>query len=506
MSFNNLPLHERLHRALGTAGYTSPTPIQAAALPVALAGNDIVGTAQTGTGKTAAFVLPILQRIMASPERSMATRALILAPTRELAEQIHASIQQLGIHTNIRSATVYGGVGMALQERALRKGAEIIVACPGRLLDHVDRGYVDFSQLDCLVLDEADRMLDMGFLPPITKIIKMLPAGRQTMLFSATFAQELQSFVRNNLQNPQRIDIGLSAPAETVEHALYPVPQHLKTSLLIAMLRRMDTESVLIFTRTKHRANRVMEQLVKQGYDAGVLHSNKSQNQRQLTLDNFRAGKLRILVATDIVARGIDVTTISHVINYDIPDCADSYIHRIGRTGRMERTGEALTFVTHDDASTIRDIERALRASIETRTLDEFDYKQPAPHADEFKRAPQPPRRAPKAAAPAPARAAAAPAKRTGFIRADGKNPGRSRELGSREYSRKESASRATGGRDAARNVHPLETGITAAPPQRNGNSRGTGNGRPAASSAQPWSGNKSGGRSSSPARGARRF
>lgn len=400
MLFQEFPLHEQLHRALNTAGFVTPTPIQEAALPVALDGLDIVGTAQTGTGKTAAFVLPILHRILNGPRNVRKTRALILTPTRELAEQIHDAIGLLGQHTNIRSATVYGGVGMVPQEQALRNGTEIIVACPGRLLDHAQRGNINFSGIDCLVLDEADRMLDMGFLQPITRIIDMLPATRQTMLFSATFAPELNTFVNKTLRKAHRIAMGTAAPAETVEHALYPVSQHLKTKLLLELLKRMDTESVLIFTRTKHRANRIMEQLVRAGYNAGVLHSNKSQSQRQLALDRFRSRELQILVATDIAARGIDVATISHVINYDVPDCSDSYIHRIGRTGRAERDGEALTFITSADNIILRDIERVLGARIEQRRLADFDYNQPAPQGDEFYRAPLPPRRQSRSAAP----------------------------------------------------------------------------------------------------------
>ncbi|MHB0938183.1 MAG: DEAD/DEAH box helicase [Armatimonadota bacterium] len=393
MFFQEFPLHEQLQRALLEAGFETATPIQEAALPVALEGHDIVGTAQTGTGKTAAFVLPILHRLMTPRQKNRHTRALILTPTRELAEQIHEAIVMMAARTDIRSATVYGGVGMVAQERALRNGTEIIVACPGRLLDHVQRGNTNFDRVDTLVLDEADRMLDMGFLPPITRIIGLLPTQRQTMLFSATFAPELNKLVDKSLRAPQRIAMGTAAPAETVEHALYPVPQHLKTALLMELLKRIDTESVLIFTRTKHRANRIMQQLGAAGHDAGVLHSNKSQNQRQLALDNFRAGKLQILVATDIAARGIDVATISHVINYDVPDCADAYIHRIGRTGRAERDGEALTFVTTADGDILRDIERALGARIEQRRLEGFDYSRPAPKGDEFARAPQPPRR-----------------------------------------------------------------------------------------------------------------
>jgi len=393
MYFQEFPLHEQLQRALLDAGFETATPIQEAALPVALEGHDIVGTAQTGTGKTAAFVLPILHRLLNPRQNSRHTRALILTPTRELAEQIHEAITMLGARTGIRSATVYGGVGMVPQERALRNGTEIIVACPGRLLDHVQRGNTNFEHVDTLVLDEADRMLDMGFLPPIMRIIGLLPPARQTMLFSATFAPELNKLVDKSLRQPHRIAMGIAAPAETVEHALYPVPQHLKTALLLELLKGDETGSVLIFTRTKHRANRIMQQLVAAGHSAGVMHSNKSQNQRQLALDNFRAGKLQVLVATDIAARGIDVANISHVINYDVPDCADSYIHRIGRTGRAEKDGEALTFITPADRDILRDIERTLGSPIEQRRLDGFDYSRPAPRGDEFARAPQPPRR-----------------------------------------------------------------------------------------------------------------
>ena len=374
MSFQDFPLHDRLQRAITSAGYLVPTPIQTAAIPLGLAGSDLVGTAQTGTGKTAAFVLPLLQRLLTTPATPKRTRVLILTPTRELAEQIHASIQQLATFTNIRSATVYGGVGMMPQQRALRNGTEIIVACPGRLLDHVDRGNADLSQVECLVLDEADRMLDMGFLPPITRIVGLVPVQRQTMLFSATFAPELNSFVDKHLREPARLDIDLHAPASTVEHALYPVHALQKTALLKTLLRTLDTRSVLIFTRTKHRANHVAEHLNRAGFAVGVLHSNRSQNQRQLVLDGFRRGDFPCLVATDIAARGIDVTSISHVINYDIPDTADAYIHRIGRTGRAEQTGEALTLVTLDDARTIRDIERELQEPIEKRYLPEFEY------------------------------------------------------------------------------------------------------------------------------------
>lgn len=386
MQFNDFKLDARLQRAIQTVGYAEPTPIQAQTIPVGLAGRDIIGTAQTGTGKTAAFVLPMLQHLLTKPAQARGTRALIITPTRELAEQILGTIRQLAQFTDLRAATVYGGVGMPSQERALRSGVEIIVACPGRLLDHIERGTARLGGVEFLVLDEADRMLDMGFLPSVTRILSHLPRTRQTMLFSATFAPELAQLAARNLHQPQRIDVGLGVPVKTVAHALYPVPQQLKTPLLLKLLGQTDANSVLIFTRTKHRANRLAEQIERAGYTATALHSNKSQNQRQAALDGFRSRKFQILVATDIAARGLDIATISHVVNYDIPDTADTYIHRIGRTGRAERDGDAVTLVTSEDTATIRDIERALGAKIERRTIDGFDYTAPALSANEMAR------------------------------------------------------------------------------------------------------------------------
>ena len=381
MQFTDFQFHPHLQRAIQHAGYTTPTPIQARAIPDALARRDIVGTAQTGTGKTAAFVLPILQRLLTDTSKLGRTRALIVTPTRELAEQINTTIRSLARGTRIRSATVYGGVGMQPQEQAFRTGVEIIVACPGRLLDHIDRGTPSLGGIEVLVLDEADRMLDMGFLPAVKRILARLPRERQTMLFSATFAPEIQPLAAQALRNPVRVEVSTGAPVQTVAHALYPVPQQIKTALLLKLLSKTKVDSVLVFTRTKHRANRVAEQLQRAGHRVAALHANKSQNQRQQALDQFRAGKVQILVATDIAARGIDVATISHVINYDIPDTADTYIHRIGRTGRAERLGDALTLVTSEDRDMIRDIERRLKAPIERRTLPDFDYNVPAPMA-----------------------------------------------------------------------------------------------------------------------------
>jgi ATP-dependent RNA helicase RhlE len=377
MRFTSFTLDDRLQRAVRAAGYTEATPVQEAAIPPALQGRDLIGTAQTGTGKTAAFVLPILQSLLTTPAKRKQMRVLIVTPTRELAEQIHAALQELGRFTKVRSATVYGGVGFEPQTRALRNGTEIIVACPGRLLDHIGRGNADLRGVETLVLDEADRMLDMGFLPDVRRIVAQTPRERQTMFFSATFAPELSRLAADILRDPQRIKIGLTAPPNTVEHTLCPVAQTEKTALLLRLLKQTDTDSVLIFTRTKHRADRLAAQIKRSGYRTAVLHSNRTQGQRQQALDGFRSGRYDLLVATDIAARGLDVATISHVINYDIPDTPDAYIHRIGRTGRAERNGDALTLVTADDCGIVRDIERALGEPISVHKVEGFDYGAP---------------------------------------------------------------------------------------------------------------------------------
>jgi ATP-dependent RNA helicase RhlE len=377
LNFADQTLHATLLENVSAQGYTTPTPIQAAAIPPALEGRDVIGLAQTGTGKTAAFVLPILQRLMMT--KGSGTRALIVTPTRELAEQIHDAVLALGKGTGLRSATVYGGVGMDQQERALRSGADIIVACPGRLLDHIDRGYTKLGRLEVLVLDEADRMLDMGFLPAIRRLLSHLPTKRQTLLFSATMPAEIKDLAASTTQRAATIQIGTVVPASTVAHAIFPVAQHLKAALLLELLQRTDTGSVLVFTRTKHRATRLAQHLGRAGYKVAALHSNKSQNQRQAALDGFRDGSVDVLVATDIAARGIDVARVSHVINYDIPDTTDAYIHRIGRTGRAERNGDAFTLTTDEDAPTVRAIERVLGQPLERRTIAGFDYAVPAP-------------------------------------------------------------------------------------------------------------------------------
>lgn len=359
------------------AGYDTATPIQEAAIPAALRGRDIIGTAQTGTGKTAAFVLPILHRLLEGPRN--VTRVLIVTPTRELAEQIHDVVKALSAGTRLRSATIYGGVGPAPQVKALREGAEILIVCPGRFLDLVNQGHAHLGKIETLVLDEADRMFDMGFLPDVKRIIKALPTQRQTMLFSATFPAEVELLASSSLKNPQKIAMGISRPAYTVTHALYPVPPHLKSQLLIELLKRTDTHSVLIFARTKYRAQKVAQQIERAGHKVTSLHGDRSQGQRQSALKGFKDGTHQIMVATDIAARGLDVESISHVINYDMPDTADAYIHRIGRTGRAQRTGDAFTLVTSEDNDMIRILERIMNGPIKRETLEGFDYTAAAP-------------------------------------------------------------------------------------------------------------------------------
>lgn len=392
MEFHKFNFHPQIAAGIKAAGFVTPTPIQEQALPPVLQGKDVMAIAQTGTGKTAVFVLPMLERLINRPRGRI--RALVIAPTRELAEQINAAFSDLGGKTHLRNITIYGGVGINPQIQKLRAGVEIVVACPGRLLDHINKGTINLSGVEVLVLDEADRMFDMGFLPDIRKIIKHIPVRRQTLLFSATMPDDIRRLAREVLQSPVTVQVSHSTPASTVAHALYPVDQHLKTALLLELLRHTDTESVLIFTRTKHRAKRVGQQLEKAGYKAASLQGNLSQNKRQAALDGFRDGSYQVLVATDIAARGIDVSLISHVINYDIPDTTDDYTHRIGRTGRAEKTGTAFTFVTREDEETVRGIERVLGEKIERRTLEGFDYKKPAPARDsEFARPPRTPQR-----------------------------------------------------------------------------------------------------------------
>ena len=375
-TFNFLP---SVAAGVAAAGYESPTAIQARAIPQVLNGRDLMGLAQTGTGKTAAFVLPILNRLVGG--KYGCVRALIIAPTRELAEQTHQAINTLGCKTRIRSVTVYGGVGIHPQIQQL-KHADIVVACPGRLLDHIGRASIDLSQLEVLVIDEADQMFDMGFIPDVRRILKHLPMKRQTLLLAATMPPEIRRLAGDILRNPATVQVGITAPADTVSHALYPVAQHLKTDLLLKLLANTATRSVLVFTRTKQRAKILGKKLIAAGYRSASLQGNLSQARRQAALDGFRNGTFQILVATDIAARGIDVTRISHVINYDIPSTPEAYIHRIGRTGRATRRGEAFTLITREDKNMVRAINRIIGFEVEQRTLSTFDYGSPAPNLE----------------------------------------------------------------------------------------------------------------------------
>jgi ATP-dependent RNA helicase RhlE len=395
MEFQEFNLHPVIAASVTAAGYVTPTPIQQQAIPTVMQWRDVMGLAQTGTGKTAAFALPVLNRLMEGPRGKV--RALVVAPTRELAEQIHESFVTLGKQTRLKSVTVYGGVNVNPQIQALKNGVEIVVACPGRLLDHIGQRTIDLSHLEVLILDEADQMFDMGFLPDIRRILGHIPAKRQTLLFSATMPPSINKLAHDILHDPVTVQVGNTAPPVTVSHALYPVEQHLKTGLLLELLKHTDTESVLIFTRTKHRAKRLGEQLEKAGYKAASLQGNLSQNRRQAALDGFRDGTYQILVATDIAARGIDVSQISHVVNYDIPDTPEAYVHRIGRTGRAAKTGDAFTMVCSEDTIMVRTIEKKLGTPLERRTVAGFDYSVPAPKKDaEFARPPREPRPARK--------------------------------------------------------------------------------------------------------------
>jgi len=392
MNFETFNFHPSIMTGVQALGYVIPTPIQVQVIPPILQGRDVIGLAQTGTGKTAAFVLPMLQHLRPGPRGRV--RALVISPTRELAEQTCEATNDLGKQTGLQSIAVYGGVSMEQQTRRLRNGVEIIAACPGRLLDHIWKGSIDLQHLEILVIDEADRMFDMGFLPDIRNILRCLMNPRQTLLFSATMPADIRCLVQEVLHNPVTVQIGRTAPATTVSHALYPVKQHLKTALLMELLRKTKTESVLIFTRTKHRAERVAQQLARAGFRATSLQGNMSQYQRQAALDGFRAGSFKIMVATDIAARGIDVLDISHVVNYDMPDSTDAYTHRIGRTGRVGKTGDAFTFVTGEDTAMVRALERLLEKSLERRTLQGFDYAKPAPDNENIRSPRQSGRRA----------------------------------------------------------------------------------------------------------------
>jgi len=375
MSFNSFDLHPDLLRGVTALGFETPTPIQRDAIPPILAGRDVLACAMTGSGKTAAFLLPVLQRLLGRPRG--VTRALVLAPTRELAAQIDEHRRELGRHTRLTGAAVFGGVGYAPQEQALRRGVDVLVATPGRLLDHLEEPYTRLGGLEVLVLDEADRMLDMGFLPDIRRVLRRLPAARQTLFFSATMPPPIVALAREILREPTTIAVERpAAPAVGITHSVYPVASELKSRLLLALLSRPATRSVLAFTRTKHRANRLAEFLARHGIRAERIHGNRSQTQRTQALAGFKDGRYQVLVATDIAARGIDIEALSHVVNFDVPALPDEYIHRVGRTARMHARGDALTLVAPGEEADLRAIERAIGTRLPRVTLPDFDYGQ----------------------------------------------------------------------------------------------------------------------------------
>ena len=373
MPFTELKLHPNLLKGLKDLGFARPTPIQADAIPPALLGKDILACAMTGSGKTAAFLLPILHLLIDRPRGS--TRALVLTPTRELAAQILEDLNDLAVHTPITGAAVYGGVGMGPQEHAFRSGVDVLIATPGRLLDHFRFPYARLAGLEHLVLDEADRMLDMGFLPDIRRVLRHLPAKRQTLFFSATMPPPIAELTREMLHSPATINLArVSAPAVGITQAVYPVPRELKSALLLELLKRDEIHDAIVFCRTKHRANRLAEYLGRHGMPNAKIHGNRSQAQRTEALAGFKNGKVRALVATDIVARGIDVEALGHVVNFDVPNVPDDYIHRVGRTARAETTGDAFTFVSPDEDGDLRAIERAIGKRLPRVTLPGFDY------------------------------------------------------------------------------------------------------------------------------------
>ena len=373
MPFTQLKLNPALLKAVRELGFVRPTAIQAEAIPHGLEGRDLLATAQTGSGKTAAFLLPIIHRLIDRPRRT--TRALVLAPTRELAAQILEDFNALSVHSPVTGAAVYGGVGMGPQEHAFRSGVDIIIATPGRLIDHMRASYAKLNQIEFLVLDEADRMLDMGFLPEIRRILAKLPAKRQTLFFSATMPPPIAELAGEMLRHPVSISLQRkAAPASGITQAVYPVLQELKPALIVHLLQQQTMTQALIFTRTKHRANRLADYLVQSGIRAVRIHGNRSQAQRTTALAGFKAGRFPVLVATDIAARGIDVDALGHVVNFDVPQVPDDYIHRVGRTGRMEATGEAFTFVAPEEEALLRAIERVVGRRLPRITVPDFDY------------------------------------------------------------------------------------------------------------------------------------
>ena len=371
-SFGELGLTGPILQAVQDAGYAEPTPIQRQAIPLILKGRDVMGLAQTGTGKTAAFTLPIIERLVGGPRR---TRVLILTPTRELCVQVEGSFRKYAKHAPISVVSVYGGVPLEPQENALRRGVDVVVATPGRLIDHLERQNIVFDDLEVLVLDEADRMLDMGFAPQISRVVSDIPPYRQTLLFSATMPPEVEALARKYLRKPLVVQVGRrSAAASTVKHFVYPVPRDRKSALLADLLRRENMDSVLVFTRTKHGADRVVRHLEREGIHSAAMHADKTQAQRTRALDDFKSGRVRVLVATDIAQRGLDISGITHVINYDVPQQAEDYVHRIGRTGRAANDGDAFTFMSPDEIAMVRTIERVIGQEIPRISVPGFDF------------------------------------------------------------------------------------------------------------------------------------
>jgi ATP-dependent RNA helicase RhlE len=379
MQFSELDLSQSLQKSVQAMGYEETTPIQEQAIPPALERRDIIGCAQTGTGKTAAFLLPALQQLVTDQRKTKNPRVVVLAPTRELVIQVTDQARQLAAHTPIRIVAIYGGAKMKTQIDKLRRGVDVVIATPGRLQDHMRRRNVNFKELQILVLDEADRMLDMGFLPDIKEIVSRMPEKRQTMLFSATMSTPILNLTRQFQHDPVKVEIALARPPETIRQALYPVPKHLKTELLKALLDQMDVNSMLVFTATRQEADIVARKLGESKISTACIHGDFKQHQRIAALEGFRSGKHQVLVATNIAARGLDVEGISHVINYDVPEQAEDYVHRIGRTARAEADGDAITLVTPDDEAMVSRIEGLLGTNIERKMLAEFDYDVPTP-------------------------------------------------------------------------------------------------------------------------------
>jgi ATP-dependent RNA helicase RhlE len=371
-TFAEMGLHSTVLAAVKDAGYERPTPIQSQAIPLVMKGRDVMGLAQTGTGKTAAFTLPIVDRLIDGPRR---TRALVLTPTRELCVQVEESVRKYARNSELDVVSVYGGVPLDPQEKKLRAGVDIVVATPGRLIDHLERQNVVFDDLEVLVLDEADRMLDMGFAPQINRVVSDIPSYRQTLLFSATMPPEVEALARKYLRKPVVIQVGRrSSAASTVTHAVYPVPRDRKSGLLAQLLKEAALDSVLVFTRTKHGADRVVRHLERENIEATAMHADKTQPQRTRALEDFKSGKVRVLVATDIAQRGLDISGITHVVNYDVPQQAEDYVHRIGRTGRAAKEGDAFTFMAPDEIAMVRQIERVIGQPIPRISVPGYDF------------------------------------------------------------------------------------------------------------------------------------